>query len=451
VGSRLGKKLHNVLYLFSRACFNAAMTDSDSDALSRFAPIPGEVSWLYVDFDSYFASCEQLLRPELRGKPVAVVPVVAETTCAIAASYEAKAFGVKTGTRIWEAKKRCPGLILVPARHEAYVLLHEQAKEAIERCHPVAAVCSIDEIACRLRGCDRAPLAARKLALEIKQKLASSIGEALHCSIGIASNMFLAKIAADFDKPNGLSILLPEDMPGRLLELHLTDLTGVAKAMETRLHEAGIKSLPDLWALSPRAFRRIWGGVGGERFWYKLHGYDLPLAGTQRSTIGHSRVLEPRLREAELAHYVARRLLLKAVSRMRRMRYCAGALELGVRFMDRSSWRGHHRFKASDDSFLFLNALASLWRQMLTKADAKAILKVGVSLSELVEVEQATGDLFAWNAKARPNADLSAAMDRVHRRFGRHALTVGFEPAQLADLGTKIAFTRVPDASEFGE
>lgn len=196
--------------------------------------------------------------------------------------------------------------------------------------------------------------------------------------------MFLAKIAADFDKPNGLSLLLPEDMPGRLLDLDLTDLTGVAKAMETRLHQAGIRITADLWALSPREFHRIWGGIEGERYWYKLHGYDLPGFGTKRSTIGHSRVLEPKLREPVLAHYVAKRLLLKAVARMRRTRYCAGAL-------------------------------------------------------------------FAWKARKCPNADLSRAIDAVHQRFGRKVLTIGYEPADLADLGTKIAFTRVPDADEFAE
>ncbi len=427
------------------------MTDLANDALAQFRPQPGEAGWLYIDFDSYFASCEQLLRPELRGKPVAVVPVIADTTCAIAASYEAKAFGVKTGTRIWEAKQRCPGLILVPARHEAYVLLHEQAKEAIETCHPITAVCSIDEIACRLGGRDRVPHAARALALEIKEKLADAIGETLHCSIGIAANMFLAKIAADFDKPNGLSMLLPEDMPGPLLDLDLTDLTGIAKAMEARLHQAGIRTMPDLWPLSPHEFHRLWGGIEGERYWYKLHGYDLPGFGTQKATIGHSRVLEPKLRDPALAHYVAKRLLLKAVSRMRRTRYCAGSLELGVRFMDRSSWHARQRINASDDSLIFLRVLASLWQQLLDKANARAILKVGITLSELIEVEHATGDLFTWNTRPRPKADLSQAIDKVHQRFGRKALTIGYEPAILADLGTKIAFTRVPDQDEFEE
>lgn len=427
------------------------MSDDGGDGLSRFSPTPGEAGWLYVDFDSYFASCEQLLRPELRGKPVAVVPVMAETTCAIAASYEAKAFGVKTGTPIWRAKKLCPDLILVAARHEAYVRLHEQAKEAIETCHPVTAVCSIDEIACRLGGRDREPEAARELALTIKSTLAAAIGSALHCSIGISSNMFLAKIAADFDKPNGLSMLLPEDLPGKLLDLKLTDLTGIARAMEVRLHQATVASMAELWALSPRRMREIWGGVEGERYWHKLHGYDLPLLETHRSTIGHSRVLEPRLRTPELAFYVARRLLLKAVSRMRRMRYCAGAIDLSMRFMDRSRWHGRRRIKASDDSVLFLEILSSLWQEMQKCGGARTMLNIGVGLSELIETENATADLLSWKPEAKPHAGLCAAMDRIHQRFGRKALTLGVEPAQLADLGTKIAFTRVPDANEFEE
>ena len=92
----------------------------------------GRFSYLTIDFNSYFASVEQQLNPALRGRPIAVVPVMTDTTSAIAASYEAKAFGVKTGTRIWEAKRMCPGLILVPARHELYVDIHEKLKEEVQ-------------------------------------------------------------------------------------------------------------------------------------------------------------------------------------------------------------------------------------------------------------------------------------------------------------------------------
>src|ERR1700753_999773 len=101
------------------------------------------LKWLFLDLNSYFASVEQELRPELRNRPVAVVPVMADTTCCIAASYEAKAFVVKTGTQVGEAKRMCPGIELVEARHELYVEYHNKIVKAVEHCVPVAAVMSI--------------------------------------------------------------------------------------------------------------------------------------------------------------------------------------------------------------------------------------------------------------------------------------------------------------------
>src|SRR5579864_4335998 len=112
--------------------------------------LPTELRWLYVDFNSYFASVEQQLRPELRGKPIAVLPVMTDSTCAIAASYEAKAFGIRTGTPIYEAKQMCPGLICVIGKHERYVEFHHRIREEVGNHIPIDVVASIDEVACRL-------------------------------------------------------------------------------------------------------------------------------------------------------------------------------------------------------------------------------------------------------------------------------------------------------------
>src|SRR5580704_1448349 len=90
------------------------------------------LNWLFVDLNSYFASCEQEARPELRGRPVGVVPMMADTTCCIAASYEAKAFGVRTGTIVADAKRMCPDIVLVEARHELYTEYHHRVVEAVE-------------------------------------------------------------------------------------------------------------------------------------------------------------------------------------------------------------------------------------------------------------------------------------------------------------------------------
>src|SRR5580704_4194533 len=146
------------------------------------------VNWLFVDLNSYFASVEQHVRPELRGRPVAVVPMMADTTCCIAASYEAKAQGVKTGTLVGDAKKMCPGLILVEGRHELYTEYHHRIVEAVESCVPVTTVQSIDEMACRLIGRERPLRAALDLGLRVKQAIRERVGESLRSSVGLATN-----------------------------------------------------------------------------------------------------------------------------------------------------------------------------------------------------------------------------------------------------------------------
>ena len=126
--------------------------------------------WLVLDLNSFFASCEQQENPALRGKPIIIVPTMAETTCAIAASYPAKAFGIKTGTLVHEARRLCPDVKLVQARHKLYVEYHHRILTAIDKHIPVEEVMSIDEVACRLDRKQQDPAVAQKLAQNIKRE-----------------------------------------------------------------------------------------------------------------------------------------------------------------------------------------------------------------------------------------------------------------------------------------
>lgn len=110
------------------------------------------LKYLFLDLNAYFASVEQQERPELRGRPIAVLPLMADSTCVIAASYEAKAFGIKTGTRVSDAKEMCRDIELIEARPTVYVKYHERVKAAVESVLPVQKVCSIDEMYCKLIG-----------------------------------------------------------------------------------------------------------------------------------------------------------------------------------------------------------------------------------------------------------------------------------------------------------
>ncbi len=165
------------------------------------------LKWLYLDFNSYFATIEQQVNPGLRNIPIAIVPSITDYTCAIAASYEAKRLGIKTGTIIHEAKKMCPELVCVQADHEKYIYYHHKLIQEINQYVPVEQVCSIDEVACKLLGKERNPKTIVYKAISIKKGIKKNVGDYISCSIGISSNKFLAKTASNLQKPNGLKII----------------------------------------------------------------------------------------------------------------------------------------------------------------------------------------------------------------------------------------------------
>ena len=412
-----------------------------------------DYSWLFLDLDSYFASVEQQLRPELRGQPIAVVPLMSDTTCAIAASREAKKYGVKTGTMVYDAKRLCPSLRLILARHECYVDYHERIKTEIDRYVPIEHVESIDEFSCRLTGSQCNETAALGLARKIKAGLAAHVGERITCSIGIAPNRYLAKVATDIDKPNGLLVVRGAELPGPLLQLKLRDLTGIGAGMERRLHEAGVETVTQLWALPPQRLRHIWGGIGGEQFWSALRGLPQKETQTQRRTIGHSHVLAPELRPRERAYVVAQRLLLKAASRLRRLGYYAQTLRVGVRIERGPRLHSEQHFHRACDNVILKHALGDGWRKIMALTNAARIKKISITLCDLVEqaaIQPGLFDGFDHGEKQRER--LSVAMDKLNARYGRDTVVMGFLPQRSrAFSGTKIAFSRIPDREEFYE
>ena len=415
--------------------------------------------WLFLDLNSYFASVEQQDRPALRGKPIAITPLPSESTCAIAASYEAKAFGIRTGTKIYKARQMCPELICVPARHDVYVKYHHKIIEEVIKHTPINKICSIDELSSRLppNKCNKE--AATKLAERIKAGIHQNVGTAIHCSIGIAPNAFLAKVATDMMKPNGLVILDKENIVSCLFDLKLTDLPGINTGIKTRLMKSGIYTVEQLWNLSPKHARAVWGGVQGERFWYRLHGYDIPDEITQTSMIGHSRVLDPELRARDIAKQVARRLTVKATGRLRRTPFYASEFALSVREAGEGGLKFSmaQRVSPAQDNFTFLEALDMLWAEMIKHLNPWQIKKINIALYNLHEAKNITPDLFEQESvryveRQQKNETLSNLMDKINQKYGSEAIRLGVIPkTQAGYVGTKIAFHRIPDMEEFNE
>ncbi len=406
---------------------------------------------LFVDFNSYFASVEQQDDPRLRGRPVGVVPVMAETTCCIAASYEAKAFGVKTGTPVWEARQKCPDIVLIEGRPGRYVEVHHQLMDAIGNCIPHDKPGSIDEVACWLIGRERQRGHAEAIADNIKRTLLDRGFDAIRCSIGIAPNEFLAKTASDMRKPDGLTVLEMADLPHKLHALELRDFCGIGPSMERRLHRAGIRTTEQLCAASREHLRAAWGSVEGDRYWLQLRGFHLPRRESQRGSLGHSHVLGPELRHYDGARSVLFKLLAKAAMRLRKEQFLAGGLAIRIRFvgMDKRFERDLS-FAPIDDTPTFLkllgDALAALERALANgRWDPKRYppLSVAVTLVQLEACGSVSGELMPDRQRSR---EMSTVLDKINQRYGNNALYFGAMQSALSQQAApmRIAFGQIP-------
>ncbi|MBI4351945.1 MAG: DNA polymerase [Elusimicrobia bacterium] len=404
-------------------------------------PDPSQlVSWLYLDMNSFFASVEQELDPSLRGKPVAVVPLRADSTCCIAVSYEGKAFGVKTGTLVGEARRLCPGMKFIVGDHSNYVRYHNKIVEAVESCVPVDSVCSIDELACRLTGSQRDLETACDLALKIKAAIRDKAGSSLKCSIGLGPNRFLAKIAGDMKKPDGFTVIRPCDLPRLLYRLKLRDIPGVGAKMEARLKQEELFTMEQLLALGPREMRKAWGSVAGEELWHLLRGEEVPLKTTEQKSLGHSHVLPPELRTRPGALRILKKLTDKAAARLRKEGFYASHIRIFARFTGQDGWQARCTLMETQDTPAFINAIKTLWKEL----PQGRVFAVGVALSGLVPEAFHSPSLFEDQRRGR----LTKTLDQLNARFGSDALHYGAVHESKGLVPLRIAFTRIPDEDE---
>lgn len=402
---------------------------------------------LYVDFNSYFASVEQQLLPELRGKPIGVLAVMAETTCCIAASYEAKAFGIKTGTLVSEARKLCPDMIFVEARPPIYVAFHHKLIEIVESCTHVEKVLSIDEMVCKLTGSQQLPENALKLAAYIKHKINAQF-DYIRCSIGIAPNTFLAKVASNMQKPDGCVQIAPHELPQRLFGLKLRDLNGIGKQMEARLNRYKITTVEQLYAANRQQLQTAWGSIEGGRMYDKLRGLEPYYVKNARSSLGHSHVLPPEQRNEAGAKAVLHRLLQKACMRMRSYDLLASRVSVKVKFRNMPSWQMESAVSPTDNTLRLIEALEAFMQHYpQIKAEPYA---VGVSFSCLVTADEVARDLFQIEPLENEKK-LNKAIDTLNLKFGKNTIYFGGAHEALKDAPMRIAFTHIPDIEVEGD
>ncbi len=399
------------------------------------------VRFLFVDLDSYFASCEQELNPHLRGKPVAVVPTMADTTCCIAASYEAKTFGVKTGTLVREARLRCPNIRFVEGNHKQYVRIHHQVIAAVEKCIPVTAVKSIDEMYAELPPNWRNEEKARQVAQQISHTIAEEVGQYIGCSIGIGPNVFVSKMGSGMRKPRGLVVIRQQELPQAFFHLQLRDIHGIGFHMEQRLHRSGIHTVETLCTASRDTLIRLWSGIEGDRLYRELRGEIVERTETVRRQVGHSHVLPPVQRNSKNAFDVLHRLTQKAATRLRAMGYYCGKIQIGARLENSVSWEKEATFFETCQTPVLLHHLRSLWLHFPHHHTPK---KVWVVLSNLLSAGQYSPSLFSQQQDQR-NEHLARTMDLLNQRMGSHTVYYAGSHEAPKTIPLRIAFTHIPN------
>lgn len=385
--------------------------------------------FLYVDMNSFFASCEQADNPAWQGKPLIVTPTPG--SCALSASYEAKAFGIKTGTLEREARFLCPSVIAAPARPKVYMDYHYKLSSILNNLTPRVTMRSVDEGSLELFN-NEDPL---ELAGQIKREVWRQMSPVINCSIGIGPNLFLSKLATDMRKPNGLLEIKLSDIPTIYETIDLRTLCGISYGMERQLQQIGINSVAEFYQASPE-FLREHLGVIGYRWWLQLHGYPSYEHESQRRTLSHSHVLPPHLRESQQAYVTLQRLASKVGRRLRREGYLAGQIALMVRYADKTRVSAHFRITPVADTLSICDHLQRLWREIGPKPGMH-VLQLAVWTHDLQVANGIPYPLFPAEQK---RLRLARALDTINDRFGN-------EMVRFAIIDTKGS--RAPDRISF--
>ena len=388
-------------------------------ALSTSHFAPNMRSILHIDMNAFFASVEQRANPALRGRPMAVIGSLHRGVL-LSPSYEARAFGVKTGMTYGEAKRACPEIVLVPADSAKYSHACERLLTLWNEFTPAVELFSIDEAFLDVTGCDALFGDPVRIALRIKERTWEEMG--LTCSVGIGPNKLLAKLGSDMQKPDGLVVIAPEDVSDILEDLPVKEICGIGPNFTNHLASMGIHTCGELGSAPLRQLTARFGAVG-ERLQDMARGIDDdPVASAaegeeESKSMGHSMTLDEDCSDIMAIERHILQLSEKVGQRLRRGRYSGRTVTLVLRYADFHTFsrqrRLHHAVNHGLDIYA---AVVGLLHEVRLR---QAVRLVGVSVSGL-ERNMAQMPLFAEERKRKFIAD---AMDEINDRYGNFTVT----------------------------
>lgn len=409
---------------------------------------------MHVDINSCFATIEQQANPLLRGKPVVVAAYTTNNGCVLAASREAKKEGIKTGMRVKDAKYLYPRLVVLPSDPDKYRVVNQKLTALLLEYSPHLSVESIDEMVLSLAD---TPVfykalesyscvldAMISIAKDMKRRVKEEIGEWITVSIGIAPNRYLAKIASNLEKPDGLRWITKENIVSVLQVLKLEDLCGIKQKNATRLRSAGIFSPLAMLHADADALKRGFHSILGRHWWLRMHGWDdggmyKTFKDNERAaenkTFGQSYAMSKFLPPTDTRVWqILSQLVMKMGRRLRVDGFSSRGLALSLLFEDYTHW---HTQEMSLEPLFADHDMYKKLKTVLTKAPNRPIRIIAISCYALHKDLYDQQSLLVEENKKR---NLTRAIDAVQERFGAFVITSGRMIGMENQVMDRIAF-----------
>jgi DNA polymerase-4 len=376
---------------------------------------------LHIDMNAFFASVEQRVNPQLRGKPIAVGGGISKRSVVAAASYEAKALGVKNGMSSWEAKRICPSLIMVAGDMSKYVYTSKEIIKIFRDYSDLVEVFSIDEAFLDVTLTKHHFGGAIKMARDIKGRIRDRFG--LTCTIGIGPNKLLAKLAGELKKPDGLVVINHDDVPEMFDMIPVKELCGVGRKIEVYLAEMGIKTCGDLRRCPEWRLVRRFGAAWGERLYMMGQGRDESPVNPgyiedEAKSMGHSYTLPKNTMDRTVVKNYLLHLSEQVGRRLRGNGYKGRTIHLYIRHSDFTGFSRQRKLEDyMDDGYDIYNQAAKILDE--ANLDEKMVRLIGVSLSSLIK----DLDQISMLEEKESRKKVIKAMDEVNDKFGEFTLT----------------------------
>lgn len=405
---------------------------------------------LHVDLNSYFATAEQQANPYLRGRPVGIVKGVGRG-CIIAASVEAKRRGVSTGSNVYEARKVCPSIILVPADFSKYADITYRFINICKSYSPVCEVFSLDECFIDVTDTEQFWGNVFNIAFDLKSRLKVEVGDYMSCSVGVSHNRLLAKLASNQIKPDGLFWITEDNMLSVLDKSELTGICGLGWGLERHLKELGIDSFPKLREQALPFLQKHFGPYWSLHLYNVSRGIDNSQVASiseiaDAKSVGRTYTTHRTLTNRAEIYKLVRNLCEEAAHKARQMGLCGRYVGLILRSGDREktpspgwlasrnfseSWFGHQTLKHYiDDGQEFFNTCM----QIADGWNIDSVRFCGVTLGMLQRKDYQPVPLFK---KDRNKQRLLKTVDNVNSKYGDYTVY----PGQL--LGIPIIMPEV--------